>query len=68
MSFVSGILLLNMSKEYLEQPQGSKEHMRGSKKYFASPLNQFKFSYLYHSRLGQQAYKEKQRIRLFTGY
>ncbi len=68
MSFVSGILLVNASKEDLEQAQGSKEHMRGSKKYIASPLNQFKLSYFCHSRLGQQAYKEKQRIRLFGGY
>jgi hypothetical protein len=68
MSFVSGILLVNASKEDLEQAQGSKEHMRGSKKYIASPLNQFKLSYFCHSRLGQQAYKEKRRIRLFAGY
>ncbi len=29
LSFVSGILLLNLSKEDLEQAQGSKEQMRG---------------------------------------
>ncbi len=68
MSFVSGILLLNVSKQDLEQAQGSKEHMRGPKKYIASPLSQFKLSYFFHSRLGQQAYKEKQRIILFAGY
>jgi hypothetical protein len=59
MSFVSGILLLNMSKEDLERAQGSKEHMRGSKKYIASPLSQFKLSYFCHGRLGQQPYKEE---------
>jgi len=59
MSLVSGILLLNVSKEDLEQAQGSKEHMRGSKKYIASPLRQFKLSYFCHGRLGQQACKEK---------
>jgi hypothetical protein len=68
MLFVSGILLLNVSKEDLEQAQGSNEHMRGSKKYIPSPLSQFKWSYFCHSRLGQQAYKEKRRIRLFAGY
>ncbi len=68
MSFVSGILLLNVSRRIWSKHKVVKEHMRGSKKYFASPLSQFKLSYLCHSRLGQQGYKEKRRIRLFAGY